>query len=138
MMKVIVLVIMIAVGTYAAGDKKDGVKTKRGVSLDYAYHPISYDHDFIAHAPAVVHHEPVITHAAIAQPVIPAIAQPVIPAAIHAPVIAKASIVSTSVAHVQPARYIAAHPVPVVSSAYVAHPPAFVHTSPLLTQFHKR
>lgn len=121
---------MIAVGTFAAGDTKDGVKTKRAYSLNYGYHPITYDHDFIAHAPThVVHHEPVISHAALAHPIVPAI---------HAPVIAKTSVVSTSVHHVPSASYIATHHAPIVSSAYVAHPPSFVHTSPLLTGFHRR
>jgi len=121
---------MIAVGTFAAGDTKDGVKKKRAYSLDYAYHPVTYDHDFIAHAPThVVHHEPVISHAALAHPIVPAI---------HAPVIEKTSVVSTSVQHPPPASYIATHHAPLVSSAYVAHPPSFVHTSPFLTEFHRR
>ena len=120
---------MIAVGIFAAGDIKDGVKTKRAYSLNYAYHPITYDHDFITHAPThVVHHEPIISHAAIAHPFLPGI---------HAPVAAKTSVVSTSVHHLPAASYIATHHAPIVSAAYVAHPPV-VHTSPLLTEFHRR
>lgn len=121
---------MIAGASAENNENNDGAKNKakRAYTLGYGYSaPITYDHDFISHAPITYH-----------APLAPAITHPVIPAAIHAPIvhapIAKASIVSTSVHHLPTASYIAPAHAPILTpaaAAYVAH-------HPLYTEFHRR
>lgn len=104
----------------ASHDNKDGIKSKRAYSLgyNYPYGPYShfydhaYHHDTIAHAPTLLHHSaPIISE-------------------VHAPAVAKTSVVTTNF-H---APLIAApHPAPLISSA------AYVEAHhPIYTEFHRR
>lgn len=120
---------MLLVGSVvAAGDNKDGAKSKRAYSLGYSFAPYTtyYEHDVINHAPiapTVVAHAPVaeIHHA-------PAVVA-------HAPLISAvapvskvtSSIVSTNVHH-YPASYYAPSS-PIISSAPYYHAPAYTASS---------
>lgn len=115
--QIVLLAVVAAVCAEEMAANSESMKTKRGLHLSLGYHasPAVVSHSYVAPAPVIAHHAPIV-------------------AAYHAPTYAKTYVAPAAVVHHAPTVVHTAYHAPVIHHAPAYHA---YHASPLLA-YHRR